>query len=93
MITILNRKELVITYSMEEQAKIRSTLSQNNIKYSVKVVNRKSPSPFAAGTRAKTGTYGEKLELEYEYIIYVHKKDYENACFVAGIQNNSMRWK
>lgn len=91
MINILNRKELGITYSIEEQAKIRKVLSQNKIDYSVKVKNRKSPSLFATGTRARTGTFGEKLEFEYEYIIYVYKKDYEEACFLTGMGSNSIR--
>ena len=59
---------------------MRSVLSNNSIDYYVKTVNRKNPSPLSSGSRARTGTLGEKMNLEYEYIIYVKKTDYENAC-------------
>ena len=79
MITIFNRKELMSTFDTKKQAEVRQLLTQNKIDYTVKVINRKSPSPFAAGSRAYTGTFGEKLELEYEYTIYVKRADYERA--------------
>ena len=79
MINIFNRKELIVTYSMEKQAAVRDILNDNKIEYYIKVVNRKSSSPFSAGTRPYTGTLGENLNLEYEYIIYVNGKDYEKA--------------
>ena len=72
MLTIFNRKEIAVTFSMQEQARIKNILAQNNIESYIKVINRKSPSPFSAGSRATTGTLGENLALEYEYIIYVH---------------------
>ena len=79
MITLFNRREAYITYSMQEQSVIRSLLAQNGIDYSVKVINRKSPSPADAGSRARTGSFGENPGLMYEYIFYVHKDDIEKA--------------
>ncbi|WP_242647758.1 hypothetical protein [Lacrimispora saccharolytica] len=79
MISIFNRKELFITYEMRKQAEVRELMAQNKIPYSIKVINRKSPSIFEAGSRARTGTFGENLQLEYEYIIYVKKTDYDKA--------------
>ena len=79
MITIFNRKELTITFSMEKQSQVRDILRANNMEYSIKAINRKSPSPFSPGSREITGTLGENLELAYEYIIYVKKQDYEKA--------------
>ncbi len=76
---VFTRKELISTFSMTEQAKIREILSANNIEYTMKTVNRKSPSPMAAGSRATTGTLGENLQAELEYIFYVRKEQYENA--------------
>jgi len=84
MITIFNRKEIYLTYSMSELAKIRDKLSQGNIKYYVKTINRMSPSPFARGTRSRTGSFGQNMDLNYEYIIYVHKKDYKQAKYVIN---------
>lgn len=79
MLTIWNRKELMTTYDLKQQAKIRELLSSYQIDYMVKVVNRKSPSPFGAGSRARTGTFGEDLNMQNAYIIYVLRKDYERA--------------
>lgn len=79
MITLFNRREAYITYSMQEQSEIRSLLAQNGIDYSVKVINRKSPSPADAGSRARTGSFGENPSLMYEYIFYVHKDNIEKA--------------
>ena len=76
---VFTRKELISTFSMTEQAKIREILSANNIEYTMKTVNRKSPSPMATGSRATTGTLGENLQAELEYIFYVRKGQYENA--------------
>lgn len=83
MITVFNRKELTSTFDMHEQVRIRELMDKNNIPHSVKVINRKSPSPFDAGSRARTGTFGENLKMEYEYIVYVRKIDYEKARAIA----------
>ena len=81
MLTILNRNELMSTFDRAEQAKVRNILSDNNIDYEVKTIDRKNPSPVPMpGTRAYTGSFGEKPELEYEYTIYVKKTDYDAAC-------------
>lgn len=48
MITIFNRKELIITYDLVKQAELRNLLAGNNIKYLIKTRNQKSPSPFTA---------------------------------------------
>ena len=76
MITVFNRKEVCTTYSMQEQSEIRSLLAQQGIKYSVKTINRKSPSPMA-------GSFGEDLSKMYEYIFYVHKDDLEKAKHIV----------
>lgn len=79
MITIFNRKELCITYSMKKQSDIRYALVDKNIEYQIKTINRMSASPFSSGTRARSGSFGQKMDLNYEYIFYVRKVDYENA--------------
>lgn len=82
MITIFNRKELIITYDLVKQADLRNLLAGSNIKYLVKTRNLKSPSPFSAGSVGRTRTFGENLSLEYEYKIYVHKDDYNEALSI-----------
>lgn len=78
MITIFNRKELLTTFSMQKQAEIRQILNDHNIDYKLKTINRNSPSAFN-DTRARTGTLGQNLNIAYEYIFYVYKRDYELA--------------
>lgn len=76
MISIFNRRELTITFSMAEQAKIRDILATNNIDYKLNVINRSNPTVMD-NTRAKMGTFGQNMDLAYEYVFYVHKNDYE----------------
>lgn len=67
MITTFNRKELRITYDMAIQAKVGDILASNNIDYIIKVRN---VHPYALNL------------CSYEYKIYVHKNDYEQACYL-----------
>ena len=82
MITIFNRKELTVTFDMNEQARVRTLLAEEGIDYSVKTVNRLSASPIAAGSRSHTGTYGQNTDAMTEYIIYVKRADYERAVYL-----------
>ena len=84
MITIFNRKELAICFKMEQQAQFRTTLADNHIDYQVKVINRNSPSPLSSGSRARTGTFGNRQDSAYEYIFYVHKSDFLQAASLIG---------
>ena len=81
MITIFNRRELYITYSMKKQSEIRDTLSSNHIDYQIKTVDRMSPSPFSIGSRGRLGSLGQNMDVNYEYIFYVRKADYDLAQF------------
>ncbi|HZJ76532.1 MAG TPA: hypothetical protein VFC70_02375 [Oscillospiraceae bacterium] len=84
MITIFNRKELCIVFSMKEQGDIREILSKNNIDYYVKTINRMSPSPFSGGARGRRGSFGINMDWNYQYVFYVHKKDYDTARYIIG---------
>lgn len=79
MITVMNRKELIATYDMGIQSEVRDLLANHHIDYHVKVVNRKSSPPIGPGLRAYTGTLGEHLDVENEYVIYVKKDEYDAA--------------
>jgi hypothetical protein len=78
MITIFNRKELLITLDMNRQSTVRDILSANGIDYDVKVTNLQSASVIGVGRR-RSGSFGINQNYTYEYKIYVHKKDYANA--------------
>lgn len=79
MITFLNRRELTITYSMEEQARIRESLNAHGIPYQMKLVNQ-----LGSASRARMGTVGLNMASLTEYIFYVHKEDYEQARAVLA---------
>ena len=74
-----NRREVFVTYNLQILEQAREALRLAGIKYYIKTVNRRSPSPFCAGTRGHTGTAFEKMEYEYTYYLYVHKNDYDDA--------------
>lgn len=82
MITVFNRKELLVTYDMKRQSEIRTILGNYKIDYDVKVKNFLSSSPMRAGFRTYTGTLGVDLTKSYEYKIYVKRTDYERAVFL-----------
>ena len=79
MITLFNRKELLITYDMKKQSDVRTILQNHKIEYSVKVKNLLSPTPLSSGSRGHMATPGIDLNKAYEYKIYVKKEDYEKA--------------
>ena len=78
MITIFTRKELLVTFDMKRQNDVRDILSVNGVKYAVKATNRQNAA-ILGSSRARTGSFGVNLNYAYEYKIYVHAKDYDNA--------------
>ena len=84
MIHIFNRKELLITLDMRELAQIRDILATNHVDYCVKTKNPARTSPYSAGGRSRTGSFGLRMEAMYQYHIYVTKADYERARFLIG---------
>lgn len=79
MITIFNRRELLTIYDMAQQAQARAVLDAAGIPYKVRVVDRKNGQAMLAGSRARTGSFGENMAMAYEYTIYVAKEDLERA--------------
>ena len=71
----LRKEDVFTTFSAKEQARVREALARNHIDYRIKTINRGSPSPMAAGSRARTGSFGNRADRMYEYIFYVHRKD------------------
>lgn len=78
MITILNRKELLVTMDMKKQAAVIDALSANNISYIIKTTNITN-SQAVGSHRGYQGSYGVNQDYAYEYKIYVHKNDYDKA--------------
>jgi len=80
MLHIFNRKELLTTFDMKQQAAVREKLAAHHIDYDIKTQNRSSASTVAVGNRSQLGTLGQNINNMYTYIIYVKKKDYETAA-------------
>ena len=78
MIHLFNRKELLLTTSLEQQAKIRDTLAANGIECFVKA--RSHVGGFA---RSRTVIPSMKQEFLYQYYIYVKRTDYEKAKYLT----------
>ncbi len=79
MITIFNRRELLTTFSMQEQNRVRDILSQNRIDYRVKTLNPSARSTLSASGRSRTGSFGVNTDSAYQYSIYVRACDLERA--------------
>ena len=74
MLTLFNRRELYMTYDMNERVRICQILSANNIDYQLKTTN-----PTASMGAGRHSSFGINTDYAYEYKIYVHKKDYDYA--------------
>lgn len=76
-----NQREIFISNSLENFNRAQHLLQMNNIKYKIKLSSNKSPNLFAS--RAATmGSFGENPKVSTIYYIYVHKNDYDEACYV-----------
>jgi len=76
MITILNRKELIITYSLEKQAKVRNLLSSHKIDYAI--------SSTGNIWQSNVRGMGINVSAQTEYKIYVKKADYQKAVLILN---------
>lgn len=73
MITIFNRREVLITLDMKRQADVRNALASKGIDYIFKTTN------LCASSTGITGNVGINMDQSVEYKIYVHKKDFDRA--------------
>lgn len=78
MFPFFGRKELYVTFSIQQQAALRTLLQDAKIPYRVRVVDRRAPL-LGGSSRARTGTFGEDRALQCEYIFYVPKKKFSQA--------------
>lgn len=67
MITIFNRKQLIITYDITIQAKIRDILSANNVDYTI------NPIMFSVRTYAPAEYKIYVRKKDYEYACFLIK--------------------
>ncbi|MDD4689172.1 MAG: hypothetical protein PHE51_05435 [Eubacteriales bacterium] len=83
MITIFNRRELIVTYDMKIQADTRTILADNKIDYYVRVRNNTYGSPLGYGLHTIIDSFGVRSHYNYEYKIYVKKTDYEYSAYLV----------
>ena len=76
MLTPFNRRELYMTYNMNDRVRVCDILRANGIDYLIKTTNTTAP---AMGGRRGGSTLGVNMDYAYEYKIYVHKDDYDRA--------------
>ena len=73
MITLFNRRELLITYDQQAVNQCRELLAANSIDYRIKIVN----STMGAGRNRVSF-----LRRQEQQIVYVHKQDWEYAMYL-----------
>lgn len=90
MITIFNRKELFRTFDENRQNRIRAQLEKNHIPYDIKVNFSKMSSTLHLGDASSVPS---KMipgkSVQYEYIIYVDKMNYEKALAFLKEKNDN----
>ena len=85
MVTIFNRRELLMSYDLRQVNDLRELLRANRIDHSVKVAYPRT-SFVASESRARTASFGPNRGQE-RYIVYVRKADWEYAIHL--LRNNN----
>ena len=79
MLTIFNRREVQVFTSLERCEKVAKELDTHNIAVSIRTRDRFSPSVFNMGSRERSGTVFQNRDAQYQYTLYVHRRDYDAA--------------
>ncbi len=83
MITIFNRRQLAVTYALEEKLHICRVLAEQNIAYLVREIHRTAPHAITS-ERPRDGSFGKQSEMVTAYFIYVKKSDFTAAVKALG---------
>ena len=86
MITILNRKEVITTYDVEEYANARDDLKEAGIEFKIRTKRTSYSSVRSMGR----GISAPKKHDGLEYTIYVKEEDYSRAVHII---HNKEGWK
>mgnify|MGYP001247372425 CR=1 FL=1 len=82
MLRFWNRKEVYVGSSLEKFNEVIDLLRRNRIQYKYKIINRNYFKEQGSSTN------WEDMKYSGVYYIYVHKKDYDNACTL--LQNSNI---
>lgn len=80
MITVFNRKELLMSYDLRQVNDLRELLRANRIEHYVKASYPRTPFAMSE-SRARTASFGPARSLE-RYTVYVRKADYDGALYL-----------
>lgn len=77
MIHLFNRREILFTYDLDLLYRVKDTLHQNGIRYIVR------SNSFNQLGRSH-GIPAINHNFNFEYKVYVHRKDFEKAKYILG---------
>ena len=75
MLTIFNRRLLLVLYSQEKLDAVKTALHDAGISFFIGF-----GVPTGRMSRHARGTGFTDMDAAYEYRLYVHRNDYEHAC-------------
>lgn len=82
MITIFNRKNVYTGFDLKRFSAIRTMLADNHIPYTFSTKNQMGQWTGRGTLRGRTGSLGQPSDTMYEYEVFVHKNDYEEAMYL-----------
>lgn len=85
MLTVFNRREVQVFFSSARCEEAVSTLEHHGIETHVRVSDRSSPSCLSGGSRERTGTAFMNRDFQYQYFLYVHRRDYDAVRDLLGL--------
>ena len=77
------KEEIYIGFLIEELAKVRDILNQENIKYTIKVTDSSGQWVGPGTVRGNMGSFGMNSNYEKQYSVFVNKKDAEHAKYLV----------
>lgn len=79
MITLFNRRKLMITVDPRERERVQDILEQEGIAYRLQTVTRTNPTAITT-ERERDGSFGQHQEMVQEFLLYVAKEDFDRAA-------------
>lgn len=77
------KEEIYIGFLIEELAKVRTVLHEENIKYTIKVTDPSAQWVGPGTVRGNVGSFGMNSEYEKQYQVFVKKKDAVQAKYLV----------
>lgn len=85
LLTIFRCREVQIFTSISSCEKAAKMLENQGIQAHVRTRDRFSPSIFSTGSRERSGSAFQKSDFQYQYILSVHRRDFDTARELLGL--------